>query len=162
MCQPDDQAGCPVLLVWNTSTDSFVCNLIGPACALIVFTLLPSASVVVVAVPNGPVPYATLTVARTARVAAARPPSSIRRRLDSDPIFIRSSSPKKLKKLGTSAVGLARAYRAAAHAGLKLCQMRLTPKGHFKTPRAASGDASAALDSSRRLWQIFGEHREEH
>src|SRR5438874_13802588 len=88
MCQPDDQAGCPVLLVWNTSTDSFVCNLIGPARALIVFTLVPSASVVVVAVPNGPVPYATLTMASATRVAAARPPSSVRRRLDSDSIFI--------------------------------------------------------------------------
>src|SRR5437588_11919922 len=90
MCQPDDHAGCAVLLVWNTSTDSFVCNLIGPACALIVFTEVPSASVVIVAVPNGPVPDATLTIARPATVAAARPPSSISCRLDSDPIFIAS------------------------------------------------------------------------
>src|SRR5213592_5272189 len=125
MCQPDDQAGCAVLLVWNTSTDSFVCNLIGPACALIVFTLLPSASVVVVAVPNGPVPYATLTVAKAARVAAARPPSSVRRRLDSDPIFICSSSPKKLKKSGTSAVG------SRAPKGRSARRPRLVPNASY-------------------------------
>src|SRR5437764_10985571 len=89
-CQPDDHPGCAVLLVWKTSTAACVCSNSGPAWALTVLTVFPSARVDVVAVPRGGVPKATPTT--TTDAATATSASSSVRRLESNLLICPSPS----------------------------------------------------------------------